>query len=34
MKMRFHEPIPVDGYNYETKEKLMEKVRNVIERDL
>jgi 1-acyl-sn-glycerol-3-phosphate acyltransferase len=34
MKMRFHEPILMDGYTYETKEGLMEKVRNVIERDL
>jgi 1-acyl-sn-glycerol-3-phosphate acyltransferase len=34
IKMRFHEPIPMDGYTYETKEGLMETVRNVIERDL
>jgi 1-acyl-sn-glycerol-3-phosphate acyltransferase len=34
MEMRFHEPIPMDGYTYETKEKLMEKVRNVIGGDL
>jgi hypothetical protein len=34
MKMRFHEPILMDGYTYETKERLMEKVWNVIERDL
>ena len=26
--MRFHEPILMDGYTYETKEGLMEKVRN------
>ena len=31
IRMRFHEPILMDGYTYETKEGLMEKVRNVIE---
>jgi len=34
MKVIIHEPIPVDGYTYETKEQLMERVREAIEVDL
>jgi len=34
MKLIIHDPIPVDGYTYDTKEKLMEKVRAAIEADL
>ena len=34
MKIIIHEPIPVDEYTYETKEKLMERVRKVIEKDM
>jgi len=34
MKVIIHEPIPVDGYTYETKEQLMERVRRAIEHDL
>jgi 1-acyl-sn-glycerol-3-phosphate acyltransferase len=30
MKLIIHEPIPMDGYTNETKEKLMQRVRNVI----
>lgn len=34
MKVIVHEPIPVDGYTYETKERLMERVKAVIAQDL
>jgi len=34
MKIIIHEPIPVDKYTYETKEKLIERVREVIGKDL
>jgi len=34
MKVIIHEPIPVAGYTYETKERLMERVREAIEKDL
>ncbi len=34
MKIIIHEPIPVDGYTYETKEQLMERVKETIEKDL
>jgi len=34
MKVIIHEPIPVDAYTYETKEQLMERVREAIEKDL
>ena len=34
MKLIIHDPIPVDGYTYDTKEKLMERVRAAIEADL
>jgi len=34
MKIIIHEPIPVNEYAYETKEKLMERVRKVIEKDI
>jgi 1-acyl-sn-glycerol-3-phosphate acyltransferase len=34
MTLKIHEPIPVDGYSYETKEGLIEKVRGVIEKDM
>ncbi|MBW2557736.1 MAG: 1-acyl-sn-glycerol-3-phosphate acyltransferase [Deltaproteobacteria bacterium] len=34
MKIIIHEPIPVDKYTYETKEKLIERVRKVIGKDL
>ncbi|MBW2648787.1 MAG: 1-acyl-sn-glycerol-3-phosphate acyltransferase [Deltaproteobacteria bacterium] len=34
MKIIMHEPIPVDEYTYETKEKLIERVREIIGKDL
>ena len=34
MKIIIHEPIPVNEYTYETKEKLIERVREVIEKDM
>ena len=34
MKIIMHEPIPVDEYTYETREKLIEQVRRVIEKDM
>ncbi|MBW2595897.1 MAG: 1-acyl-sn-glycerol-3-phosphate acyltransferase [Deltaproteobacteria bacterium] len=34
MKIIIHEPIPVDEYTYETKEKLIERVRGAIEKDM
>ncbi|MBW2649240.1 MAG: 1-acyl-sn-glycerol-3-phosphate acyltransferase, partial [Deltaproteobacteria bacterium] len=34
MKIIIHEPIPVDEYTYETKEKLIERVRRTIEKDM
>jgi 1-acyl-sn-glycerol-3-phosphate acyltransferase len=34
MRLIIHDPIPVDGYTYDTKEKLMERVRAAIEADL
>ncbi len=34
MKIIIHEPIPVNEYTYETKEKLIEQVRRVIEKDM
>lgn len=34
MKVIVHKPIPVDGYTYETKEQLMERVREAIAEDL
>ncbi|MBW2608163.1 MAG: hypothetical protein JRD05_11070 [Deltaproteobacteria bacterium] len=34
MKIIMHEPIPVNDYTYETKEKLIERVRRVIEKDM
>jgi len=34
IKMRFHEPIQVNGYSYDTREQLMDRVRKVIEKDL
>ncbi len=34
MKIIMHEPIPVNEYTYETKEKLIERVRRVIEKDM
>lgn len=34
MKLIIHDPIPVDGYTYDTKEQLMERVRTAIEADL
>lgn len=34
MKIIIHEPIPTNEYTYETKEKLIEQVRRVIEKDL
>ena len=34
MKIIIHEPIPVDKYTYETKEKLIELVREVIRKDM
>jgi len=34
MKIIIHEPIPVNEYTYETKEKLIEQVRRVIGKDM
>jgi len=34
MKIIIHEPIPVNEYTYETKEKLIEQVRWIIEKDM
>ena len=34
MKLIIHDPIPVHGYTYETKEQLMERVRTAIEADM
>ena len=34
MKVIIHDPISVEGYTYETKERLMERVREAIEADL
>ncbi|MBN2539524.1 MAG: 1-acyl-sn-glycerol-3-phosphate acyltransferase [Deltaproteobacteria bacterium] len=34
MKIIMHKPIPVNEYTYETREKLIEQVRRVIEKDL
>ncbi len=34
MKVIIHDPISVDGYTYETKERLMERVREALEKDL
>ncbi|MCD6396003.1 MAG: 1-acyl-sn-glycerol-3-phosphate acyltransferase [Spirochaetaceae bacterium] len=34
MKIIIHEPIPVNEYAYETKEKLIERVRRTIEKDM
>lgn len=34
MKVIIHEPITVEGYSYDTKEALMERVKEVIEKDL
>ena len=34
MKIIMHKPIPVNEYTYETREKLIEQVRKVIEKDL
>jgi len=34
IRLIIHEPIPVDGYTYESKELLMDRVRKVIEKDL
>jgi len=34
MKIIIHEPIPVDEYTYETREKLVERVRKAIEKDM
>jgi len=34
MKIIIHDPIPVTEYTYETKEKLIEQVRRVIEKDM
>jgi len=34
MKLIIHKPIPVDEYTYETREKLIERVRKAIEKDM
>jgi len=34
MKLIIHKPIPVDEYTYETREKLVERVRKAIEKDM
>jgi len=34
MKIIMHKPISVEGYTYETREKLVEQVRKVIEKDM
>jgi hypothetical protein len=34
MKLIIHKPIPVDEYTYETREKIVERVRKAIEKDM
>ncbi|MEA3470179.1 MAG: lysophospholipid acyltransferase family protein, partial [Thermodesulfobacteriota bacterium] len=34
MKIIIHEPVRVEGYSYDTKEELMEKIKGIIEKDL
>jgi 1-acyl-sn-glycerol-3-phosphate acyltransferase len=34
MKIIVHEPVSVEGYSYDTKEELIERIRGIIEKDL
>ena len=34
MKIIIHKPITVEGYSYDTKEELIERIRGIIENDL